>query len=106
MKHLEAFFLGLKDEATNQPVVSEIVRTRNKDSKMPDLLVIWSRKTRAQSIVGAFRGSVPARHTSLRAGEHTSEGGYIFLSRSKDIEMKPCIRDVDIAPFILKYFSR
>ena len=106
LEQLEAFFFALRDEATNQPVVSEIVHTSNKDSKMPDLLVIWSRIKRAQSIVGAFRGRVPAGFTRLREGEHTSEGGYLFLSRSKNMEIQPCIRDVDIAPFMLRYFSR
>lgn len=105
LNKLEAFFYDLRDEYSKLPVVSEIIRKQISDTQMYDMLIIWNRAIRAKSIIGQFKNSIPVNFSGKRAGDHTSEGGYVYISRIKNIKLPQSIRDTDIKPIILKYFG-
>jgi len=76
---LTAQLLSLVNPATGGPIVDEVLRCdrlyRGENSdRLPDLLVVWNRDAPIESAHSPVLGSIPARPSGLRTGNHLHNG--------------------------------
>ncbi len=79
-----AFLLGLKDAATGENVVEQVVELHRqepgpKSDVLPDLLAIWSNGYPTKFVSSSFDGLNSQATHRLRPGNHTAEG-FVLMS--------------------------
>ena len=116
---LERLLRSLRDEASGEPLVADIVRAYEEADAdaparalIPDLIVCWNgRPARSvrrvvSSELPDFAYDVPRFLPSGRSGNHTDDGW--FAARGPDVATKVLVARhsvLDLAPTILEYFG-
>ena len=98
-------FMEITDSETGQPVVTEVIRCRDEYpgpnvDRLPDLLAIWQREKRVNSIHVPGLGDLPWKPRlpyESRSGDHTPNAG--LISNSK-FQFKGPLTTQMIAPMI------
>jgi predicted AlkP superfamily phosphohydrolase/phosphomutase len=102
---LTADLLAIRDASGTRPLVSEVIRVRDRYSGsqldgLPDLMVIWNRDADVRTLSSPKIGHLNGEHLSHRSGDHSVRGALIS-DRAFAVPQSPPLKPALVAPILL-----
>ena len=111
LRFLEAELRKVRNADTGEPLVRDIVETRQHYSgdyldRLPDLLVTWNRDAPIERVRSETIGELSREHMDNRTGDHTPDGICILAGNGVDARGEaPAVMAADLAPSIARFLG-